>query len=117
MDGASEGEWQTAANWSTGKVPTSVDVACIGEGTTVKVNESSQAGVVQGKGGVKITGTLEVANVARTVGDWLRPVIWRGADRRRHGGRHGLTVGHWRQNDRQRFNGGQQRSVSDAGDQ
>ena len=61
--GPAEGEWQTAVSWSTGKVPTSVDVVCIGEGATVKVTESGQAGVVQGKGGVKISGTLEVVSV------------------------------------------------------
>jgi RHS repeat-associated protein len=61
--GPSEGTWQTATNWSTGKVPTSTDVACIGAGKTVKVTEGTgQAGVVQGEGALVISGSLEVAS-------------------------------------------------------
>jgi len=62
--GPAEGEWLTAGDWSTGKVPTSASVACIGSGKTVKVTESaSETGVVQGEGTLSITGgTLEVAN-------------------------------------------------------
>ena len=62
--GASEGTWQTPANWSTGKVPTSSDVACVGSGKTVKVSSASQvAGVLQGEGGVSISGgSLELTN-------------------------------------------------------
>jgi RHS repeat-associated protein len=59
-----EGGWQTASNWSAGHAPTSIDVACIGESKTAKVTEgSNQAGMVQGKGTLAISGgTLEVAN-------------------------------------------------------
>jgi RHS repeat-associated protein len=62
--GASEGTWQTASNWSTGKVPTSSDVACVGSAKTVKVNSGSEvAGVLQGEGGVVISGgSLELTN-------------------------------------------------------
>ena len=62
--GASEGTWQTASNWSTGKVPTSSDVACVGSAKTVKVSSGSQvAGVLQGEGAVVISGgSLELTN-------------------------------------------------------
>jgi RHS repeat-associated protein len=63
--GPSEGEWATEGDWSTGKVPTSASVACIGSGKTVKVTGgTNQTGVVQGKGTLMISGgSLEVANV------------------------------------------------------
>jgi RHS repeat-associated protein len=66
--GASEATWQTPANWSTGKVPTSSDVACVGSGKTVKVSSASQvAGVLQGEGEVVISGgELEVTNSLET---------------------------------------------------
>jgi RHS repeat-associated protein len=66
--GASEGTWQTATNWSTGKVPTSSDVACIGEGKTVSVTEgANQTGVVQGKGALVLAAaSLEVTNALET---------------------------------------------------
>ncbi len=55
--GPSSGTWHTGANWSTGKVPTSEDVACIGSGSTAEITTSSQvAAEVQGEGGLKITG-------------------------------------------------------------
>ena len=62
--GPSEGEWSTAADWSSGKVPTSSDVACIGSGKTVNVRTSSnQTGVVEGEGElVLVGGELEVSN-------------------------------------------------------
>ncbi len=62
--GASEATWQTPANWSTGKVPTSSDVACVGSGKSVKVSSESQvAGVLQGEGDVVISGgSLELTN-------------------------------------------------------
>jgi RHS repeat-associated protein len=61
--GPSEGEWQTASDWSASKVPSSSDVACIGSGKTVKVTGgASQAGVVQGEGALAILSTLEVTN-------------------------------------------------------
>ena len=63
--GPAEGEWTTAEDWSTGKVPTSTDVACIGSGKTVKVTAgTNETGVVQGEGTLVISGgSLEVANV------------------------------------------------------
>ncbi len=62
--GASEGTWQTVTNWSTGKAPTSTDVACIGTGTTVNVTAgSNQAGVLLDKGTLVISeGSLEVVS-------------------------------------------------------
>ncbi|HWY89935.1 MAG TPA: DUF6531 domain-containing protein [Solirubrobacteraceae bacterium] len=62
--GPSEGEWQVASDWSTGKVPSSSDVACVGSGKTVKVTSGSDvAGVLQGEGGVTISGgSLELTN-------------------------------------------------------
>ncbi len=69
--GASAGEWQTAGNWSTGKVPSSSDVVCIGSGTTVTVSEGSrQASVLSDKGtlvlsggSLELGGTLEPSSV------------------------------------------------------
>src|SRR5580700_3349404 len=62
--GPAEGEWTTAEDWNTGKVPTSTSVACIGSGKTVKITiGSNQTGVVQGAGALVISGgSLEVAN-------------------------------------------------------
>jgi RHS repeat-associated protein len=62
--GPNEGTWQIAANWSTGKVPSSSDVACVEAGKTVKVTEgANQTGVLLDKGGLVISsGSLEVAN-------------------------------------------------------
>jgi RHS repeat-associated protein len=62
--GPSEGEWTTAGDWSTGAVPTSTSVACIGSGDTVNVTGgTNQAGVVQGDGTLAISGgSLEVAS-------------------------------------------------------
>ncbi len=63
--GPSEGIWQTASNWSTGKVPVSGDVACIGVGATVNVTGgTNQTGVLESKGTLAISGgSLEVADV------------------------------------------------------
>ncbi len=62
--GPSEGSWTTAEDWSTGAVPTSTSVACIGSGKTVTVTEgANQTGVAQGEGTIAISGgSLEVAN-------------------------------------------------------
>jgi hypothetical protein len=64
--GASEGEWSTATNWSKGTVPSSSDVACVGSGKTAHVAAgSNHAGVVQGKGALRITGgSLEVSSAS-----------------------------------------------------
>src|SRR6202050_3764691 len=60
--GPGAGNWETAADWATGNVPTSSDVACIGAGDTVDVSEgTAQAGVVQGEGALALSGgTLEL---------------------------------------------------------
>jgi YD repeat-containing protein len=62
--GPSEGAWQTASNWSTGIVPSSTDVACIGAGETVNVTAgTNQTGVLLDKGTLVIgAGSLEIAN-------------------------------------------------------
>ena len=62
--GPSEGEWTNAEDWSTGKVPTSTSVACIGSGKTVKITAgTNETGVVQGEGTLVISGgSLEVVN-------------------------------------------------------
>ncbi|HSZ13812.1 MAG TPA: RHS repeat-associated core domain-containing protein [Solirubrobacteraceae bacterium] len=62
--GPAEGSWETAADWSTGHLPTSTDVACIGGAKTVVVSGGAQeAGVVQGEGKLEIAGgSLEVSS-------------------------------------------------------
>jgi RHS repeat-associated protein len=62
--GPNEGTWQTAGNWSTGKVPSSTDVACIEAGKTVKVTEgTNQTGVLEDKGTLVISGgSLELVS-------------------------------------------------------
>jgi RHS repeat-associated protein len=62
--GPGEGNWTTAEDWSTGKVPMSTDVACIGSGKTVNVTSgANHTGVVQGKGALALSGgSLEVTN-------------------------------------------------------
>ncbi len=60
--GPAEGTWQTAANWSTGKVPAAEDVACIGSGKTVNVTAgTNKAAIVQGEGTLTVKeSTLEL---------------------------------------------------------
>ena len=62
--GGSSGSWQTASNWSTGKVPTSVDVACVGSGVTVEVTGGTDAaGVLVDEGTLVLRGgSLELAS-------------------------------------------------------
>ncbi len=62
--GGSSGSWQTASNWSTGKVPTSADVACIGAGVTVEISGGvNAAGVLADEGTLVLRGgSLELAN-------------------------------------------------------
>ncbi len=62
--GPIEGTWQTASNWSTGSVPGSSDVACVGAGKSVKVTEGTDVtGVLKDEGALVITGgSLELAN-------------------------------------------------------
>jgi RHS repeat-associated protein len=63
--------WQTASNWSTGKAPSSVDVACIGVGVTVEVSSGANvAGVlvdegtlVLGGGSLELAGAFEESSV------------------------------------------------------
>ncbi|HEY1687933.1 MAG TPA: DUF6531 domain-containing protein [Solirubrobacteraceae bacterium] len=57
--GPSKGTWQTASDWSSGSVPTSSGVACIGAGKVVEATSGTKSvGVVQGEG------TLAIANAA-----------------------------------------------------
>ncbi|HEV3046394.1 MAG TPA: hypothetical protein VGY13_03445, partial [Solirubrobacteraceae bacterium] len=56
--GPAEGNWQTAADWSNGQLPTSLDVACIPAGDTVTVTGASQAGVLEGEGALVLAGGL-----------------------------------------------------------
>ena len=62
--GPSEGSWTTAEDWSSGKVPSSADVACIAAGKTVKVTGgANQAGVLLDKGTVVLSGgSLELVD-------------------------------------------------------
>lgn len=62
--GGSSGSWQTASNWSTGKVPTSADVACVGVGVTVEVSGGANAaGVLADEGTLVLRGgSLELAS-------------------------------------------------------
>ncbi len=62
--GGSSGSWQTASNWSTGKVPTSVDDACVGAGVTVEVSGGSNAAAVLEDEGMLVLhrGSLELAS-------------------------------------------------------
>ncbi len=65
--GPSEGRWQTESDWSTGSVPGSSDVACIGSGKTVLVETTQQVSVVQGEGTLKVwAGTLELTSLIET---------------------------------------------------
>jgi RHS repeat-associated protein len=60
--GPSEGSWEVAKDWSTGALPTSTEVVCIGTGDTVNVTEGT-ASVLEVKGTVVIpSGKLEVAS-------------------------------------------------------
>lgn len=59
--GPAEGRWLVETNWSTGKVPSSIDVACIGSGDIVTVDNTAQAAVVQGAGSLVVSNaTLEI---------------------------------------------------------
>jgi len=62
--GPAEGEWTTAADWSSKAVPGSTSVACIGSGDTVTVpSGSNHTGVVQGAGTLVVRGgSLELAD-------------------------------------------------------
>lgn len=62
--GGSSGSWGTASNWSAGKVPTSVDVACVGASVTVEVSGGANAaGVLEDEGALLLRGgSLELAN-------------------------------------------------------
>lgn len=62
--GPTEGNWNTAADWSTSEVPSSSDVVCVGTGKTVYITGGArEAGVLQDAGGLEIVGgSLEIAN-------------------------------------------------------
>ena len=63
--GPSEGEWATAGDWSTGKVPTSTDVACVGAEKTVNVyGGTNQVDVLEVKGTLDLYGgSLEIESI------------------------------------------------------
>jgi RHS repeat-associated protein len=69
-EGPVEGSWQTPADWSSGAVPTSSDVACVGSGDTVKVTEGAQQA-----GAVQIEGTLVVSGGSLEVSDALEASV------------------------------------------
>jgi hypothetical protein len=62
--GPAAGTWQTAADWSSGSVPTSADDACVGAGVTVEVTGGSfQVATLLGSGNLAISGgSLEVSS-------------------------------------------------------
>ncbi len=66
--GPAEGSWKTAADWSAGHAPTSTEVACIGSGKTVNVNEAEgTAGSLQDEGSLVISSyVLNLANSLET---------------------------------------------------
>ncbi len=63
--GPNNGLWQTSANWSTGRTPTSKDVACVDAGTTVDATGgANEAGVLLDLGGLLVSGgTLELTGI------------------------------------------------------
>jgi hypothetical protein len=64
--GGSSGLWQESANWSTGEVPESSSVACIGSGSTATVSSGEQeVGTVRGDGTLRTTGgTLKIVGAS-----------------------------------------------------
>jgi RHS repeat-associated protein len=66
--GPALGNWQTAADWSTGTVPSSSEVVCIGSGKTVQVIETADhAGVLQDHGTVEVSsGELSISSTLET---------------------------------------------------
>ena len=69
--GGSSGLWKVESNWSTGHVPSSSDVVCIGSGSTVEVTTQvgNAAGVLAVEGTLVLAaGSLEVASSPRSVG-------------------------------------------------
>ena len=62
--GGSSGSWQTASNWSSGKVPSSADVACVGVGVAVEVSGGANAaGVLDDEGTLVLRGgSLELTS-------------------------------------------------------
>jgi RHS repeat-associated protein len=66
--GPSEGDWETPGNWSTGSVPDTSDIACVGSGVTVQVaGGTDHAGVLLDEGALNIpSGSLELASESRS---------------------------------------------------
>jgi RHS repeat-associated protein len=61
--GPAEGSWETPADWSSGKMPGSADVACIGSGKMVNVTFGPrEVGVVQGEGRLTVSATFTITN-------------------------------------------------------
>ncbi len=55
--GPGEGDWQLGENWSAGKAPSSTEVACLPKEKTAVISTGSNfAEVLQGEGGVTVTG-------------------------------------------------------------
>jgi RHS repeat-associated protein len=69
--GPAEGYWTTAEDWSSGEVPTSSTVACIGTGRVIVTSGVHQVGVLEDKGNLyllsstlEFTNTLEASKIA-----------------------------------------------------
>ena len=62
--GPASGNWQTAGDWSTGAVPGSSDVVCVGPGSSVEVSAgTNQAYVLRDEGSLVLSaGSLELGS-------------------------------------------------------
>jgi Concanavalin A-like lectin/glucanases superfamily len=65
--GANEGQWQAAANWSTGAAPGSSDVACAGSGVTIQVSSAAnRVGAIYAGSLAILGGSLELTDALHT---------------------------------------------------
>jgi RHS repeat-associated protein len=55
-EGPAGGSWAVSGNWSTGKVPSSSDVACMAGGTSVAVTSEELVGAIQSEGALEVGG-------------------------------------------------------------
>jgi hypothetical protein len=62
--GAGDELWQTAGNWSAGRVPSSGDHACIGPETTVQLSGASSLASLADEGALIVDGSLELTSTA-----------------------------------------------------
>ncbi|MGH2863251.1 MAG: DUF6531 domain-containing protein [Solirubrobacteraceae bacterium] len=62
--GPADGDWNTAANWSTGSAPSSTDVACARAGSKIEIDTGDAAGSLQAAGAtlVATAGELQLAD-------------------------------------------------------